>query len=98
ECVATCFVEGALGDAQEDIAEDGLRYTRPQGGPDAAADARRTQDLVLVDHDVTEGHAAAIGLALTHVVPVVMHSDAFAGGRHDHDLQSRLALEGGGDE
>ena len=84
--------------ADEDIAQDRLGDTRAQGGEDAAAGTGRTEQLVGLNEHVAEGDAAAVGLTLAHIVPVVVDVNAVAAGGQDHHLQLGVAGQRGRDE
>ena len=78
--VVARFGECAFGNAEEDVHEDELGEQRAQAGVGRRQRPGPGQDLVLGHRDALEQRAAAVGLALPHVVPIVEQGDAGAAG------------------
>ncbi|MCY1293598.1 hypothetical protein D9M70_428630 [compost metagenome] len=94
------FLEGALGDTQEQVGEMQLGDQRAQAGERRAQRARLQQQLGVLDAHPLEGGAAAVGLPLADVVPVVVQADAgaSAGNGGDQQFAAGAFVHGGGDQ
>ncbi|MNK96485.1 hypothetical protein D3C87_1167680 [compost metagenome] len=76
--VLPCFFESAFGDAEEHMSERELGDQRAQAGERCTQRTRIEQQFRLFDPYPFERGTAAVGLALAHVVPVVVQGDAAA--------------------
>jgi hypothetical protein len=88
--VVTRFGDRPLREAEVDVREHELRDARAQRREDGTERPGGIQNLPLFDDDVGELGAAAVGLALSDVVPIVVNANTAArgGDRGDHETPS----------
>ncbi|MCY1446075.1 hypothetical protein D9M71_626210 [compost metagenome] len=92
--------QSAFGDTKEYVGEMQLGDQRAQAGEGCAQRAGVEKHLVLFDAHALESSAAAVGLALAHVVPVIMQCDTgpAAGDGSDQQLAASTFIDRRGNQ
>src|SRR5471030_997803 len=100
EGVLPRFFERPFGNAKEHVGERQLSNQWPQARERCAQRTRIEQQFRFLDPHPFERRAAAVGLALAHVVPVVVQGDtaATAGDRGDQQLAASAFIDRRGDQ